>query len=120
MSCSNLIRGNVRLCPECQVYEKASVREYDQERLQDDPGRRFWLSSAGRKIRETKLHGDPLCERHLKNDQVVVAVLVHHRDGNELNNTDENLESLCNPCHEKIHGPNRFKRKIQNHPQYGG
>jgi len=29
---------------------------------------------------------------------------VHHRDGNHLNNAQENLQVLCHPCHGKLHG----------------
>lgn len=31
---------------------------------------------------------------------------VHHKDGNGLNNSDENLITLCVPCHRRSHSPN--------------
>lgn len=113
-SCPNLIRGNTRLCPECEALVKADNKNYDQKRLADDSGRRFWLSAAGRSIQKAKLNRDPLCERHLKIDREVPAVLVHHKDNDELNSSPENLESLCNECHEKEHGPNRWGRKLHS------
>jgi len=30
-------------------------------------------------------------------------ILVHHKDGNRLNNKEENLQVLCRKCHSKIH-----------------
>ena len=29
---------------------------------------------------------------------------VHHIDGNIQNNSLENLQTLCRPCHDKVHG----------------
>jgi len=31
---------------------------------------------------------------------------VHHKDGNPLNNTPENLQTLCASCHRLSHSPN--------------
>jgi hypothetical protein len=31
---------------------------------------------------------------------------VHHKDGNGLNNSDDNLITLCVPCHQRWHSPN--------------
>lgn len=56
-------------------------------------------SRRWRQIREIKLSRDPLCERC-----GAVAVIVHHKDRNENNNYSDNLESLCNHCHEIEHG----------------
>lgn len=53
---------------------------------------------------------DPLCEKHLAQGEAVAATLVHHLDGNELNNTAENFQSLCNPCHEEIEKKGRWGR----------
>lgn len=58
-----------------------------------------------RKIRKIKLTANPMCEKC----KVKVAVLVHHKDQNSANNSQENLLSLCQPCHEDIHGRERFK-----------
>jgi 5-methylcytosine-specific restriction endonuclease McrA len=90
-------------------YVKAAVRRYDQQRDQGEQ-RQFLHSTTWRKIRDAKLARDPLCERHLVNGDVVAAVLVHHIDGNELNNRDENHQSLCNDCHEELERGGRFGR----------
>jgi hypothetical protein len=88
---------------------KQQARAYDVQRDQD-PGRRLLHTRNWRAIRETKLRAAPLCERHLKQGHAVAAVLVHHRDGNELNNLDSNHESLCTECHEQHHGKERGGR----------
>jgi hypothetical protein len=62
-------------------------------------------------IRQIKLSRFPLCESCLLVGVDVPAVLVHHVDEDEFNNSDDNLLSICNKCHEKIHGKNRWKRK---------
>jgi len=64
-----------------------------------------------RATRNAKLSKDPLCERHVAMGCTIAAVLVHHKDRNELNNYDENLESLCNECHEAEHKGQRWGRK---------
>ena len=92
---------------ECLPYVKAAVRRYDQERDKGEQ-RQFLHSTTWRKIREMKLRRDPLCETHLAQGRTVAASMVHHVDGNELNNTDENHQSLCNDCHEEEHKKERF------------
>lgn len=67
-------------------------------------------SMQWRAIRERKLSQDPLCERCLKDNLTVPAILVHHKDGNELNNEPENHESICVMHHEDEHKGERFKR----------
>jgi 5-methylcytosine-specific restriction endonuclease McrA len=51
------------------------------------------------KIREMKLNANPICERC---DEL--AEVVHHKDFNQYNNLEDNLESLCRIHHEAIHG----------------
>lgn len=90
-------------------YVKQAIRRYDVERDKGDQ-RTFLHSTTWRKIRARKLRMNPLCERHLEQGQTVAATMVHHRDGNELHNNDENHESLCNPCHEESEKGGRWGR----------
>ena len=106
-SCPNLIQGQERCCAECAVHEKQTTREYDRQRDQDE-GRQFLHSTVWRKIRDAKLARDPLCERCMQGGRVEAAVLVHHKDRNELHNDPENHESLCNTCHEVEHKEDRW------------
>ena len=108
-NCPNLIQRGQYVCGECEPYVKAAIRKYDVQR-DKDPQRVFLHSTTWRKMREAKLRRDPLCERHAAKGQAVAATMVHHRDGNELNNEDENHESLCNPCHEDAEKGKRWGR----------
>lgn len=56
-----------------------------------------------KRIRDLKLKDDPICERCFKAGRVVVAVLVHHKDRNPMNNEPRNHESLCASCHHDEH-----------------
>lgn len=108
-ACPNLVRGNQTCCPECAPYEKAIKRQYDKKR-DESPERQFLHSKTWRRIRDYKLSRNPLCERCEKRGLTEPAVLVHHRDGNELHNHPVNLEAVCNPCHEGIHKNERWGR----------
>ena len=90
-------------------YEKARIRAYDKRR-DETPSRRFLHSPTWRRISKAKLSRDPLCERCLKIPHDAPAVLVHHKDRNELNNPKDgsNHESLCNTCHEAEHKDERW------------
>lgn len=48
-------------------------------------------------------HRKPACERCGTADRLHV----HHKDGNFKNNDPANLETLCETCHGKEHGPKR-------------
>ncbi|HUX79273.1 MAG TPA: hypothetical protein VMW10_05965 [Alphaproteobacteria bacterium] len=105
--CPNLVKGIETYCPDCLPYTQAENKKYDKKRDQT-PERRFLHSTTWRRIRDYKLSIDPLCERCQKQGLTVPAVLVHHKDGNELNNHRFNHESLCNACHELEHKDKRW------------
>jgi 5-methylcytosine-specific restriction protein A len=50
------------------------------------------------RVRSWQLAQHPLCEmcQH-------AAIVVHHKDHNQFNNSPDNLMSLCRDCHERIH-----------------
>ena len=98
-NCPNLLSRGEYVCAACLPHVRAAIRRYDVER-DKDPQRVFLHSTTWRKVREMKLRRDPLCERHAGKSETVAATMVHHRDGNELNNDDENHESMCRECHE--------------------
>jgi 5-methylcytosine-specific restriction endonuclease McrA len=107
--CPNLLSKSEYACLECIPYVKQQIRRYDKARDQGEQ-RQFIHSMAWRRIRDAKLARDPLCEKHLKQIRDVAAYLVHHIDGNEMNNADENHMSLCNDCHEEIEKGGRWGR----------
>jgi 5-methylcytosine-specific restriction protein A len=72
------------------------------------------------KIRAHYLKRHPLCE---KCEGITPAVLVHHIKALKEGGTNDvdNLMALCNACHEKIHGKDRWKRSEiskRNHEHY--
>jgi 5-methylcytosine-specific restriction enzyme A len=102
-------------CPElvdgesgyCDRHRKAEYQRQDDRR---GSAASRGYDSAWRKNRIWYLRQHPLCERCEAQGKVVVAILVHHRDHNPKNNTAENFESLCVPCHEEEHKAERFGR----------
>lgn len=60
-----------------------------------------------RKLASLKLSSDPLCEHCLKKKKTTPAALVHHiqpvKERPDLRLTMENLQSVCNPCHQALH-----------------
>ena len=64
------------------------------------------LSYRARKIYVEK-HGEPVCRICEK-----VPADVHHKDGNRMNNADENHDPLCRSCHVALENhlfPKRWK-----------
>lgn len=64
------------------------------------------------------LRRHPLCEKCAAAGRTAPATLVHHinpiKDGGARLDI-RNLQALCNACHEKIHGPERWvKRKPED------
>lgn len=73
-----------------------------------------WCGPQG--ARQQKLRQDPLCERCKREGRYVPATHVHHkvevRDDPGRALDIENLESLCTPCHSRIHA---YGRKEHHH-----
>lgn len=86
-----------------KTYDKSYDKSYDKTRDQT-PERKFIHSVRWRRIREKKLTQDFLCEICLKKGFEVPAMIVHHIDKDELNNTWENYQSVCKICHNQLHG----------------
>ena len=66
------------------------------------------------RIRKAYLSKHPLCERCLTDERTRAADLVHHKDRNPRNNRYDNLESMCNACHDVEHKRDRFKKRNDN------
>lgn len=76
---------------------------------------RFYHSSAWKKKRLQILARDKhACQECRKQGRYSTAVIVHHikhlQDEPGLALTDDNLESVCKDCHEKLH-PERNREK---------
>lgn len=68
----------------------------------------FYKSAAWQKCRAVVMLRDHyLCQPCLKRDRIVPADLVHHikhlEDEPDLALDPNNLESVCNSCHNKLH-----------------
>lgn len=102
------------LCPtlttggRCEQHKRKEQERYDASR--GNSGERGY-DATWQSVRNMKLSRDPLCERC---ERDVVAVLVHHikpiETHPELRLDMGNLMSLCQPCHETIHGKQRWRR----------
>ena len=95
---------STRFCPE---HTKQVEAQYEQGR---GSASERGYNARWHKVRMMKLNADPLCERcHVKQIDIP-AILVHHKDRNQRNNLAENLESLCDECHDKEHEKERWRR----------
>ena len=81
--------------------------EYKQRRVVANDkrisARKRGYTTTWDKLRGMKLSADSLCQNCQANGRVVPAVLVHHKDYNQFNNTWDNLMSVCRACHEQMH-----------------
>jgi len=97
--CSALHSNSTGLCDKHQVEYQAA---YDRSR---ESSTKRGYDQRWRVLRSIKLRSNPMCE--CKGCERV-ASLVHHKDKNPHNNNSENLMSVCQPCHERIHVSDRF------------
>jgi 5-methylcytosine-specific restriction protein A len=113
-NCAALVKIGEKYCPDCQPREKqreqAKTREYDQKR---GSSAQRGYNAHWQKVRLRKLKKDPLCQSCDSFPVFRKADLVHHIDGNPKNNAMENLMSVCNACHEKIHKNDRWGRSVR-------
>lgn len=94
--CPQLTEG--RFCEEHQKQENRRYEKYDR-----NPATRKRYGSAWRKIRESYVAVNPLCEECLKSGRLTAVEEVHHilplaRGGTH---DHSNLMSLCKSCHSK-------------------
>ncbi|MBH0342277.1 hypothetical protein ABB08_08715 [Paenibacillus larvae] len=91
-----------------QTDKKEQARGYDKYKRNKE-ARNFYNSSAWKKCRESVLIRDHyLCQQCLKEQRITQADMVHHiiplLDDWSKGLDMDNLESLCNACHNKEHG----------------
>ena len=108
--------GCTKLVPRgrCESHKKQADKAYDKER-ESEPWRQ-WIHSTRYRVAISIYKAEhPLCERCLRENRLVPVYIVHHKvphEGNWEKFWDQdNWESVCNKCHEKVHGPDRFRRK---------
>lgn len=65
-----------------------------------DPRRTLSLTgTAWRKLRARVLVDEPLCRHCKRCGRVTAANVVDHISGDPSDNSSENLQALCEPCH---------------------
>lgn len=103
-----------RICAKCkQPFTGARCPRCSKEDDKRYENKRGTAASRGYgagwpRLRAAKLKETPLCERCFARGRITPATLVHHKDRNRSNRSWENLESLCNACHEEEHKDERF------------
>ena len=112
-------------CNELTTEKYCEKHKVEHEQIERDKNTRYEksrgsASSQGydrnwRRVRLSYLKRNPLCEVCESKGIITPAILVHHikpvKDYPELRLDKKNLMSLCNRCHENIHGKDRFKRR---------
>ncbi len=89
----------------CAEHQRQAVEAYEAKR---GTATERGYNATWARVRAMKLAGDPLCERCRVHGLTVAAVLVHHKDRNPRHNTAENIESLCDACHDDEHRNERW------------
>lgn len=95
----------------CEEHRKLMQRHYEHFARGYDHHKRY--DERWRKIRNRYIKAHPLCERCYSKGKYVMAALVHHKLplSNGGTNDEENLQSLCISCHEKIHKRTRKRHE---------
>lgn len=114
MGCSELVSG--RFCPEHQA--EHDVEQADKQ-ARYSKGRGSAASQGydakWRVVRLAYLSRHPLCEDCLNEGKTVTAVMVHHTVPVKTDRSKRLdmtlLRALCNECHEKHEGPNRWRKR---------
>lgn len=104
--CRELTRDGY--CP-AHADGKQQEAKYYNKHVRDKQSTSFYKSKEWKQTRQLVLMRDNyLCQSCLKQDRVVPADMVHHKIelkqdwGKRLD--INNLESMCNSCHNKVHG----------------
>ena len=90
--------GSGGVCEDCR---KVKHKEYNKHQ-RDPNAQSFYNSGFWRKLRNRKIQQDPLCEHCKARGLTILAHMVDHITERKDGGTDtmDNLQSLCNACHE--------------------
>ena len=104
--------------PGNQIQKRKMPTIYKPKSKRNNEGKRkermkIYNSARWRELRRLKLSQDPLCEMCKRNGIVTLATDVHHKQSfmdyhdtqtrNVLAFSMDNLMSLCDSCHSKLH-----------------
>lgn len=87
----------------CEEHEKLEARRY--ERYERDPNTKKKYGREWQKIRKRYVEMHPFCEQCYEHGVLIPVDEVHHKEPLAEGGTNdfENLISLCQPCHARIH-----------------
>ena len=99
-------------CPEltnerfCDKHRPQASREYNRY-IRDEDSKKFYNSTAWRKLSALQLKREPLCAECLKAGRIQHAEIADHikpiREGGARLDIN-NIQSLCRGCHNRKHG----------------
>ncbi|WP_112206524.1 HNH endonuclease [Latilactobacillus sakei] len=105
VGCHALININDKYCDKHRDFASKEYNRYRQ--LNQHDYLKFYHSKEWKHARELQLIRQPLCEICLSNDHVTQATTVHHKVETKvdwsLRLSENNLQSVCKSCHEKIY-----------------
>ena len=89
--------------PYCEEHRKAVRDDYNRYERSPDSNKKY--GRAWKRIRDRYAEAHPLCERCLKEGRLTPVEEVHHIVPLSQGGTHsrDNLMSLCQSCHTKIH-----------------
>lgn len=92
--------------PSWQPTKQERDKQHGKART-DAEQQHFYNSRQWRAVAKMHLDNEPYCREHLSRGQHVPATMVHHaqalRTHPHLAVDDDNLVSLCKPCHSRLH-----------------
>lgn len=108
--CKNYARGNEAYCEE---HLKQDNKKYNSYLRKYDANERY--DSRWNRVRNIYIKQHPLCEECFKENKYTKATIVHHKKPIECGGDKydiENLESVCDSCHQKIHSKIKIEYKF--------
>lgn len=102
----------------CDKHKGNTANQYNKHVRTNPQNKRyadFYASSPWRRTRLYKLSINPMCEVCERNNVKTIASIVHHKDeirtaiGWEKRLDIDNLESICQSCHNKEDHAHSFK-----------
>jgi 5-methylcytosine-specific restriction endonuclease McrA len=119
VGCNELVKKEDKYCEahmkQKKVFIKESHKWYKKNR-DDDWEQKFYNSKHWERARDNALDRDKyLCKMCYREKKITKADMVHHiielKENRELGLDEENLISLCDACHKKVHAKYRGQGK---------
>lgn len=112
-TCRERVALPKRYCPR---HEGEQARTYNKQVRNNSFNKKyadFYASTSWRKLRRSKLARDPLCEVCMAQGRRTPATIVHHlielRVDYSRGLEYDNLQSICQACHNAEHNRNKNK-----------